>query len=175
MRPARAPWYPRGMRRLSYALIMGLCLIAAPAVAQDAGTDAANEVDATVAEEAGEDAADDAAPAEDDAGGEAGPDDTCFSPTQNVDKAYDEDAVGCPCDEEVAEDVCVDGAALTCEEGAWTAVVDGPCWPAPPDPDPIPLCSASAPGNASSNVPGSLLLAMMMGVLAGSRRRSRGL
>jgi hypothetical protein len=58
----------------------------------------------------------------------------CFSPTQNLRNAYDDDATGCPCSDE--EDMCVpteDGGdvALVCDEGKWLAVEDGPCFPLP--------------------------------------------
>lgn len=52
----------------------------------------------------------------------------CYSPTQNTDTAYDQDAQGCPCDEN-DEDVCIGGVALICEQGSWRAVEDGPCEP----------------------------------------------
>ena len=52
---------------------------------------------------------------------------TCFSPTQNVDGAYQSGAHGCACDAATDEDVCVDGAALVCNDGRWIAVEDGPC------------------------------------------------
>lgn len=59
----------------------------------------------------------------------------CYSPDRNLDRAYEEGAVGCSCDES-EPDVCaqddtdpdrVRDVALTCEEGAWVAVQDGAC------------------------------------------------
>jgi hypothetical protein len=49
----------------------------------------------------------------------------CFSPTQNLEHAYDDGAKGCACKDE--PDQCVDGVALLCDGGAWQAVEDGPC------------------------------------------------
>jgi hypothetical protein len=56
---------------------------------------------------------------------------SCFSPTQNLEQAYDMGAVGCPCSA-LDEDVCVSDSnnrdvALICDEGVWQAVQDGPC------------------------------------------------
>lgn len=56
-----------------------------------------------------------------------GPDD-CFSPFQNTDIAYNEGATGCDCDDEDGS-ACIEGAALVCLEGKWTAAEDGPCYP----------------------------------------------
>ncbi|MGC4086792.1 MAG: hypothetical protein QM756_02625 [Polyangiaceae bacterium] len=55
----------------------------------------------------------------------------CFSPTQNLDVAYDAGAVGCYCDT-TAKDVCRSdssgrGVALECVAGRWDAVEDGAC------------------------------------------------
>jgi hypothetical protein len=54
----------------------------------------------------------------------------CFSPTQNVTRAYDPGAVGCAC-EQAGLAICVGGAALICTESAaattWVAGQDGPC------------------------------------------------
>ena len=58
--------------------------------------------------------------------------DVCFSPTQNIDIAYKEGSIGCSCDKNVDEDICVDGAALMCKVDRWVAVEDGPCMPLPP-------------------------------------------
>lgn len=58
-------------------------------------------------------------------------DEECYSPEQNLDKAYEEGAVGCPCTANEA-DVCVDGVALVCDDDHWLAVEDGPCLPDPP-------------------------------------------
>lgn len=57
------------------------------------------------------------------------PTDECFSPTENVDRAYDGDLQGCECDPSQG-DVCVGPAGLVCgEDGRWQAVEDGPCEP----------------------------------------------
>lgn len=55
----------------------------------------------------------------------------CYSPTQNFDRAYEPDAVGCACDQ-LDLQICVGGAALVCRDDAakkrtWAAVEDGPC------------------------------------------------
>ena len=73
---------------------------------------------------------------------------TCFSPTQNVDGAYESGAHGCACDAATDQDVCVVGAALVCTAGQWTAVEDGPCGLAPL-PGPPRACGARA-GNTCS-------------------------
>jgi hypothetical protein len=52
----------------------------------------------------------------------------CFSPTQNYENAYEDDATGCSCSWP-DQGVCVGGAALICEYGYWIAVQDGPCMP----------------------------------------------
>jgi len=57
-------------------------------------------------------------------------DNTCYSPTQNAARAYDEGAFGCACDGDEAQCVNTDEAGfvgLICEDGAWAAVSDGPC------------------------------------------------
>jgi hypothetical protein len=52
--------------------------------------------------------------------------DACFSPTQNVYKAYT--GQGCVCDPTTSEPVCVDGAVLECgAERRWKGVVGGQC------------------------------------------------
>ncbi len=65
--------------------------------------------------------------------------DDCFSPDQNLDRAYDDDAEGCACSPGTAS-VCAsyeddDGrqhdVALVCTDGAWESVEDGPCAAAP--------------------------------------------
>jgi hypothetical protein len=68
------------------------------------------------------------------------PDETCYSPLQNLDKAYEDGARGCPCDRTLANEVgyCLNGTALICETGFWEAVLDGPCWP--PGVLPAPIC-----------------------------------
>lgn len=58
----------------------------------------------------------------------APPDDACFSPTENLDRASDGDIPGCPCSEDQG-DICVGGGGLSCDDGKWNAVVDGPCYP----------------------------------------------
>lgn len=55
-------------------------------------------------------------------------DPSCYSPTKNLAHAYEAGAQGCACDDEEDADVCVQGVALICEQGAWQAVEDGPCW-----------------------------------------------
>lgn len=55
----------------------------------------------------------------------------CYSPTQNLDIAYDDGAVGCTCTDG-AEAQCLPDStgrkvALVCENGRWQAVNDGPC------------------------------------------------
>lgn len=56
----------------------------------------------------------------------------CYSPLQNLDIAHEEGAVGCNCDHQVDEDICVQDSfghniGLICREGKWAAVNDGPC------------------------------------------------
>ncbi|MGI5863787.1 MAG: hypothetical protein ACOX6T_17265 [Myxococcales bacterium] len=57
---------------------------------------------------------------------------TCFSPCQNLKRAYDKDALGCPCTPGVDEPACVRDASglevsLECgAEGRWIAN-QGPC------------------------------------------------
>lgn len=61
---------------------------------------------------------------------------TCYSPNQNLDKAYNSDAKGCSCAIGTA-DVCKTSqetgldryVALSCSDGKWIAVLDGPCAP----------------------------------------------
>jgi hypothetical protein len=67
-------------------------------------------------------------------------DEKCYSPLQNLDKAYEVGARGCPCDRTLANQVgyCLNGKALICETGFWQAVLDGPCWP--PGVLPAPIC-----------------------------------
>jgi len=57
----------------------------------------------------------------------------CFSPTQNLDIANTSNAIGCDCNSEIDEDVCVNGVALICEENTWITVEDGPCF----NPEPL--------------------------------------
>ncbi len=51
----------------------------------------------------------------------------CFSPTQNLDRAYDGDIPGCSCADGYS--VCISSVALICESEEWQAVEDGPCMP----------------------------------------------
>jgi hypothetical protein len=57
--------------------------------------------------------------------------DDCYSPTQNLDRAYESGAVGCACepgaDGECRPDSTGRLVALVCESGRWQAVEDGPC------------------------------------------------
>jgi hypothetical protein len=55
----------------------------------------------------------------------------CYSPFQNLDDAYADDAEGCACEDTATNRAghCVDGAALMCMQGKWQSVVDGPCEP----------------------------------------------
>jgi hypothetical protein len=77
---------------------------------------------------------------------------TCFSPAQNADAAYQSGAHGCACDAATDEDVCVDGAALVCTGQRWTAVEDGPCWPAmSPGPGPAARACGARAGNTCSD------------------------
>lgn len=66
-------------------------------------------------------------------------DDDCYSPTQNLDRAYEEGSHGCGCAAGSAP-VCVRDSSkkmvgLVCEGGRWVAVEDGPCMPAFPGVD----------------------------------------
>ena len=62
--------------------------------------------------------------------------DDCFSPTQNLEIAYDTGAFGCAC-ADTAKAICIGRFALICEPApmttgsVWTAVEDGPCAPRP--------------------------------------------
>lgn len=56
---------------------------------------------------------------------------SCYSPTQNLNSAYQTGAQGCSCNPATDADVCVQGVALICVETQWTAVEDGPCMPMP--------------------------------------------
>jgi uncharacterized membrane protein len=56
---------------------------------------------------------------------------SCYSPTQNLETAYQKNAVGCAC-EPGTTGVCLGRVALLCENGSWQAVEDGPCMPLPP-------------------------------------------
>ena len=63
--------------------------------------------------------------------------DTCYSPTQNLNTAYDNGATGCACGD-TDEDQCVTDStgihvALICSGDRWLAVEDGPCMPLPTD------------------------------------------
>lgn len=63
-----------------------------------------------------------------DAGTADGGIDDCYSPTQNLDIAYTQGAIGCPCAAD-EDDECIDGVALICDGARWQAVEDGPCEP----------------------------------------------
>ncbi len=56
---------------------------------------------------------------------------SCYSPTQHVERAHEDGALGCSCEETKANRAgyCVDGVALICDEATWHDVADGPCWP----------------------------------------------
>ncbi|HET7543299.1 MAG TPA: hypothetical protein VFK05_25675, partial [Polyangiaceae bacterium] len=57
-------------------------------------------------------------------------DTSCFSPTQNLNSAYQAGAQGCSCDEAANPGgVCVQAVALMCLGSKWHAVYDGPCSP----------------------------------------------
>lgn len=68
------------------------------------------------------------------AAGGATPAGDCYSPSQNLDRAYAPGATGCACTSGRDVDVCVGGVALLCEHDAWQAVYDGPCAPEPQPP-----------------------------------------
>jgi hypothetical protein len=62
----------------------------------------------------------------------------CYSPTHNIETAYQEGSIGCPCMPGRDQGVCVTGQlegrthlfALICKsDGHWQAVQDGPCMP----------------------------------------------
>jgi hypothetical protein len=60
----------------------------------------------------------------------------CYSPTQNLERAYASDAVGCRCSIALSDaSICVDNVALFCEpalngwSNAWSSGLDGPCEP----------------------------------------------
>jgi hypothetical protein len=62
---------------------------------------------------------------------DAGTPTSCYSPTQNLDHAYDAGAVGCAC-ADTGPGVCLDDGtgrlvALICQLGRWVAVEDGAC------------------------------------------------
>jgi hypothetical protein len=60
-------------------------------------------------------------------GGQAGAPSDCVSP-ESYARAYEPGAQGCSCGFG-NQGVCVGGAALICQDGAWQAVEDGPCMP----------------------------------------------
>jgi hypothetical protein len=62
--------------------------------------------------------------------GDSGPE-ACYSPSSNLSSADQPGAVGCACNPAVDQDVCIQGKGLTCIDGRWQAVVDGPCMPLP--------------------------------------------
>jgi hypothetical protein len=55
----------------------------------------------------------------------------CYSPTQNVERAYESGVAGCECakgaDAQCVRDNTGRNVALVCEGGHWKAVEDGPC------------------------------------------------
>jgi hypothetical protein len=53
----------------------------------------------------------------------------CYSPTQNLDIAYQTGSKGCSCSPSTDAGACVQGVALVCEGSNWQAVEDGPCSP----------------------------------------------
>jgi hypothetical protein len=67
----------------------------------------------------------------------------CYSPTQNLNHAYDDGTVGCACGAE-DRDQCITGVALVCENARWQAVIDGPCAPGPGEACGKGFCSQSA-------------------------------
>jgi hypothetical protein len=67
------------------------------------------------------------APAPTGGGGTGGA--ACYSPFQNVSRAYDQTLPGCSC--QTSSSICIQGVALICFNGQWQAVIDGPCWYAP--------------------------------------------
>jgi hypothetical protein len=58
---------------------------------------------------------------------------SCYSPSQNLDRAYDDGAEGCDCPFHIARGTCRQDSmgrfvGLLCgEQGYWRAVNDGPC------------------------------------------------
>lgn len=57
---------------------------------------------------------------------------TCYSPTQNLDRAYARDATGCDCDLPPSPGrepgVCIGGViTLICSAGRWVSAEDGDC------------------------------------------------
>jgi hypothetical protein len=134
------------LKMLPHLVCIGLALTATPVAAQDAGSDATTD--------AGEDVPDAK---------------SCYSPTQNAEKAYDQGAVGCSCDDAVDQDVCVSGAALVCENGRWQAVIDGPCLPEV-HPEPASLCSA---GQANPTDASGAALMWIAALTAAVRLRAR--
>jgi hypothetical protein len=59
----------------------------------------------------------------------------CYSPQQNISRAYEAGVLGCACDKERDEAVCVSDTvnnrkvALVCTSARWETVEDGPCMP----------------------------------------------
>lgn len=53
----------------------------------------------------------------------------CYSPTQNLNTAYQSGAKGCVCKSGTDAAVCVQGVALICTSDIWVAGYDGPCMP----------------------------------------------
>jgi hypothetical protein len=53
----------------------------------------------------------------------------CYSPFENVNRAYDHTLPGCSCN--TSSSICIQGVALICQSNQWQAVEDGPCMPTP--------------------------------------------
>jgi len=53
----------------------------------------------------------------------------CYSPSENLDHAYDRTLPGCSCTP--PSSICIQNVALMCESNRWQAVEDGPCMPTP--------------------------------------------
>jgi hypothetical protein len=51
----------------------------------------------------------------------------CFSPYENLSRAYDQTLPGCSCT--TSSSICIQSVALICESNRWQAVEDGPCMP----------------------------------------------
>jgi hypothetical protein len=50
----------------------------------------------------------------------------CFSPVQNIARAYQSGTRGCVCSKDGAN-LCLDGASLLCQRGHWLSGADGAC------------------------------------------------
>jgi hypothetical protein len=51
----------------------------------------------------------------------------CYSPYENLSRAYDRTLPGCSCT--TSSSICIQGVALICQSNRWQTVVDGPCMP----------------------------------------------